>query len=253
MISNVLSYVAGLIITVIGVALYLFLISRILPDIFLRPSKENSRRTGRGIKKYKYKDGRAIVYEPSLKAGRYIRQYIISKNSSDKFLKCMVDERIEKISYTVIAMDAGDRVVGMIDVDDKVNNNEYTKAVVLPTETSYVDIIVNEVNGCIVADRDKILFSGRSMLIYIGCSALMTSILSAVIYSIASEVIDMIFGLIAGMKIDMNGSDLILSLAVGALVGALIGFLVCIPYKNANTRIIPANPGKKLFKNTKGA
>ncbi len=257
MISDVLSYVSILLVSIIGLALYLFLISRVLPDIFFNPNKHNSRQTGRGIKKFKFNNGRAIVFEPSVKVGKYIKQYIVSLNSGDKYLKCKVDKRIDKMSYTVIAIDAGDKVIDMIDVEDIVAKNGYTKAVVLPTDTSYVDIIVNEVNGCIVADRDKILFSGRSMLIYIGCSALMTAIVSGMTYCIAMELVNMIIGMMIGINgipgVGVNMADLIISSAAGALVGALIAFLICIPYKNANTRIIPPSFIEKLLKRMKGA
>lgn len=147
MIETVLNYFAGAIILILSLILYVFFTACLLPKLLLIPKFRSADTGDRGIKKYLYEDGRAIVYEPTAQVRKHIPQYILSDNAGERFLKCKLDQRIRSIRYVVIAFDASGKVLDILNVSDPVENTGMAKAVPLPLSTAYVTLSVNEVNG----------------------------------------------------------------------------------------------------------
>ena len=174
--NTVVEIVATACILLCSAILYVFLIACILPRLVLKPRYDLSVMQDRGIKKYVFDQGRAIVYEPSVHAARYIKQYILSSNNGEKYIKCKIDERIRQIKFDVVAMNADDKIIDVVQVAEFVTDNGFTRGAILPHNTSYVCVIVKEVNSIIVdpAIRMKlpIMQAALYVLITVICSVI---------------------------------------------------------------------------------
>ena len=192
-------------------ALYVFLVACVFPRIFLRPGYDTSVIHDRGLKKYVFPNGRAIVYEPSRFAAKYIKQYILSSNHGEKYIKCKLDKRINSIRFDVIAMDSADRVIEIIQVDDPVMLDGMTRGALLPSNTSYVSVIVKEVNSRIVeAEKQLSLPLGK-----------------AVIYVVLSVICSVAVGLAGNALIDRWFEMALYDYASAGLAGYLRQALIC--------------------------
>ena len=153
-------------------ALYVFLIACLFPRVFLKPEYNMSVIHDRGLKKFVFRNGRAIVYEPSRLSARYIKQYILSSNHKEKYIKCKLDERINSIKYDVVAMNSDDRVIDIVQVSDPVLSNGMTQGALMPPQTSYVSVIVKEVNARKVETEYKLRIPFRRVINYVLLSVL---------------------------------------------------------------------------------
>ena len=71
-----------------SISVYVFLVSRVLPDLLLKPLYDDSKDGDRGLRRYTFEGGRAILYEPSALYRKYLNQYILSANGNEKYIKC---------------------------------------------------------------------------------------------------------------------------------------------------------------------
>ena len=84
MLDLIMSYLAKGLILIAGLYMYVYWMAYILPHALLR--QERKLPTDRGLKKYSYTDGRAIVYQPTSAVQPYISQYILSSNQGEKYI-----------------------------------------------------------------------------------------------------------------------------------------------------------------------
>ena len=101
----------------------------------------------RGIKKIMEKNGQSIVFEPSMKWRKYVKQYVLSERSGKKQIACKIHSDIAYLSYDIVLFNNRDEVFNVLTVKEKIEKAGYTKAVDLPEETSYVAISLNEVDA----------------------------------------------------------------------------------------------------------
>ena len=172
---------------------YVMLVSQILPRIFLKPKYDLPVISDRGIKKYVFKEGRAIVYEPSILTGRYIQQYILSSHKGEKFLKCKIDPRVYSIKFDVVAMDADDKVIDIIRVAEPIRQLGVTTGAAMPRNTSYVSVIVKEVNNTKAEPRTTLKISKRSALLYMLWTVICSVLIGALIMLMMTLWTDMAF------------------------------------------------------------
>lgn len=157
-----------------SVMLYVLLVGGILPRVLLKPKYDLPVIADRGLKKYKFSDGRAIVYTPSKSSAKYMKQYILSCHGSEKYIKCQLDERIRSIKFDVVAMNADDKVIDTIQVSEPVSHKGLTSAALLPGDTAYACVIVKEVNGRLVEADHILKLSVIKVAVYMLLTVLMT-------------------------------------------------------------------------------
>ncbi|MGM9643475.1 MAG: hypothetical protein ACI3X1_00130 [Eubacteriales bacterium] len=244
MIIDIIRYLSLALIAISGILLFIFVSACAFPKIFLRPSKANAEPRSRGIKKYTYDNGRAIVYEPQIKIRKYLQQYILSENSGDKFIKCKLNTRVTSVRYTVIPIDANEKILDIIDVEEMITDAGYTKAVILPSKTSYVNLILKEVNGIMIKDRDKVIFSKASVFTYIACSAILSAIISLVIKNATMILWDSLVNLPFLYRQPNNFVPFI----IGAGLGAIYAFVMCALYIHGESSIKSHINSKRISK-----
>ncbi len=226
-IDTVVEIVAHACILLCSAVLYVFLITRILPHLMLRPRYDLSVLHERGIRKYVFRKGRAIVYEPSVQASRFVSQYILSCNDGEKYIKCKIDPRVLTIKLDVVAMDADDKVISIVQIAEPVLDRGYTRGAILPANTSYVCVIVKEVNGRIAEPTVKlrlpILQAGLYVLITVLCSVIEGALWNASILKW--------FDMALRDFVSTQPSDFLRMLLVYAIVGLVVSvatvFLHC--------------------------
>lgn len=136
----------GLSILIISAVLYLVLVAIVLPARMLKvvyPVKEPS---DRGIKKCLYYNKPCMVYTSSSENKPYISQYLLIGEDGYKTLRCKVTPSVEYLDYDVVIFDRFNKPVGAINVKEEISSSDLTKSVVLPSEASYVRIVIRRVN-----------------------------------------------------------------------------------------------------------
>ncbi len=218
--------------------IYVLVVGRLLPQIFIRPSKRGVKAIDRGLKKYVYDDGRAIVYEPAAETKRYVDQYIVSSNNGEKFLKCKVDPRVYSLEYDVIAFNSRDRIIDVLAVTDLiVGKRELTSAVSLPMDTAYVSVLAKRVNGIKVSKTPTVYYSGTSLCAYVGLSAAFT----AFQVMLLKPYVETLFNAFSkDIEVISDAKTVIASVAISAICSALVILAHC-------TRDIKIKNDGKIF------
>ena len=194
MIDNIIAYVLSAILFVLSLILYVFCTSCLIPRIFIRPSYSSNNVCDRGVKKYLFEDGRAIVYEPKQDVRQYINQYILSECNGKRGLQCKLDESIKKISYRILTFDAYDNALGAFEVTERGIKDEITQSVDLPYDTVYVSIEVKSINGKKIVSESDINYSATRLLAFVGITVILTVVEAFITKAFVSKTFSTFFG-----------------------------------------------------------
>ena len=143
----------------VSVSIYIFLVSRVLPDLLLKPLYNDSKEGDRGLRRYAFEGGRAILYEPSAPYRKYLKQYILSANGNEKYIKCKFADRVNAVRYEVIAFDSNDRMIDKVCIEEHIfkEKENIAGAATLPRRTAYVKVLLRSVNG-VITDHEKLFY-----------------------------------------------------------------------------------------------
>ena len=154
-----------------SITVYIFLAVTVFPSVFLKPRYRYSAEGDRGIRRYIFEGGRAIVYEPCAAYRKYLKSYILSANGREKYIKCKFSESVRYVIYDVIAFDSADRVLDTVRVKEDVapNGRGISKASLLHPQTAYAKVAVRAVNQTPVAGKKLFFVSVSSMIGFVFC------------------------------------------------------------------------------------
>jgi hypothetical protein len=231
---NIITQVTALgIIMLCSAVLYVFLVAYVLPRCCLKPRYNLHEIRERGIKKYLFKNGRAIVYEPSVYNAKYIKQYILSRNDDEKYIKCKTDERIYSIQYDVIAYDAGDKVIGIVEVSESILNPGYTSGALLPPKTAYVSVIVKQVNGTKIKSEADLKMPLKQVIGYAVSAVACSVIEGSVFYLLVHKCFDMAWPAFGGIVM----ADYFAAIPIFAVLGVLVAAVAVVGCYSKDFRI----------------
>lgn len=208
-----------------SLSLYVALVSKILPLLLLKAQYQVRDMGDRGLKKYVFNGGRAITFKPFGEAGKYIKQYILSENDGDKYIKCRFDERILSIKYDVVALDSCDREISTIQVSVPEVLSGEASAVVLPENTSYVCVVVKEVNRFVVPDGPEMHYSPRKVITFVSVTVVLTVIEYLIMRSSVFSVIETILPSPESVPTGLPLVQILLSAVLGIAFAGIILFL----------------------------
>jgi hypothetical protein len=203
-----------------GFVAYVFVLASVLPRIFLRARLGNGSTSDRGVKKYKFEDGRAVVYEPESKIRRYVNQYVLVDKSGDKYLKCKIDKRVSTIKYDVVVFDGHNNAIDVIQISEAISSKGYTVTAELPRKTSYVSLILREINYYPIDKSPFAYYKPIQILLFVVANVLTTVSASLVLRGFINKSLET-FG---GDTIEGVGFAVISATVVG-LISALLIFL----------------------------
>ena len=145
--SEIIYIASGWMIFFLLLVAYILLISDVLPRCFLRIRYSYIPSLGRGLKKYKFPNGRGILYEPHPSMRKYVNKYLLFVSDGYKYLKCCFDECVGEIKYSVAMIDNKDKVIDVISVEEQTRYTGGSETVLLHPDTSYVALVLDSVNG----------------------------------------------------------------------------------------------------------
>ena len=220
LVDVIFNYSAAAIILLCAICIYALLVSRVLPKVLLSPIVgENIH--DRGIRKCKFNGERAVVYEPRLTVRKYVNQYVLYTEKGRKYIKCKLDRRVENVKYELVVYDRKDNPIDVLQISQTPGEGGYTPAVLLPSETSYVNFQLGSVNKADLSEKDVDIYDvKRAFLFFIVVFALTISIGLLANYVIMGFV-DMLLGYLKAVP----HPDHRLPLAVMAGISALTAFL----------------------------
>ena len=132
---------------ILACVLYCVLQRRILPRLFFGFRHVAERELGRGVKKFVYEDGRAVLYEPHPSVRKIIPEYLLYTNGGYKYVSLHIDPGVRTLSLTLTMLNNARRVIDVIDVRDTKREAHPIRPILLHADTSYIALTVREVNG----------------------------------------------------------------------------------------------------------
>ncbi len=127
-------------------AIYVFVLTKPLPYFLLSPNYKTHLPTDTGIGKYKFPEGRGIVYEPNTKYRKYIKKYSLFAYEDNKYIKCQLSEDVVSIRYEVVVYNSADKPVKILDLSENIEIKGETRAVQLPNDAARVCLVLKAVN-----------------------------------------------------------------------------------------------------------
>ena len=168
----IIANVARAFILFISSGLYIFLLKKTIPQLTLKHASVGVNTRDRGIKKYRFDDGRAVVYEPELIYRQYVPQYMLLSKNKDKFIRCRINANVRHIKYDVIAYDNNDKLIDIIGVEERLKRQRYTTSVLLPPETSYISFVLRRVDNMFMSNEVKVKYTKKSLIV---CASLIVA------------------------------------------------------------------------------
>ncbi len=158
----------------ISIVLYGVLVAFVIPNGFLNTGFAMSEPTDRGLRNIVEPNGRTIVYQPSLRSRKYIKQYLISERGGRKILLCKTDESVEYLDYDVAMYDRRKHIVKVLNVKELIKTRGYTQELELPEPVAFVSVILNQADEVVFQEKLLKPVSKGKMGGYITMSSLCT-------------------------------------------------------------------------------
>lgn len=172
---------------------YCFLLKRVFPKYILKPRNNGSCALGRGIKKFKSEQERAVVYEPHPSLRKYIYQYALFTRSGFKYLFCNLDTKVFYAEYLVQMFDSRNRLLDTISVKDTPRGCGRSSEILLHADTSYIALTLKSVNDVRVYTGAHRYYRVKDLLIYTACTFACNFFAFICFASILDELFDEMF------------------------------------------------------------
>ena len=144
------------------ILIYVFLIAKIIPKYCLKISGDSNYTLGRGLKKFVYPDGRAVVYEPHPSIRKYIEKYALFTLDGYKYVQFSMSQAVKNYTLKITMFDNQNRVIDTLEVSEYTVASRTPCPVKLHADTSYVAISLLDINRLPVAksNGEQIQISG---------------------------------------------------------------------------------------------
>lgn len=225
MFDLIMEYLAWIILLILSLILYVFLTGRLYPKLFLKPSYGVTGMSDRGIRKFRFPNGRAITYVPSLGVRRFIKSYVLSSVDGEKYIQCELDDRIEDIKYDAVIYDANDRAVRVVSVTDPIRTRGKTRPALLPSDTAYVQLILRQVNGVTFSGETVAVIPKIRILIYILLTAVTSAAEALFLQSKLLELADDLFSYAPVKAEEIFLPTFLTALIIGALCASVAALI----------------------------
>ncbi len=221
-IATFLNIVFLLLVLIGSPVFYVYLTARALPRRLLVPHADSAAIKDRGVRKYLFPNGRAITYLSGTSVRPYIPQYIVSDHDGRRFLKCKLDKQVRSIRYRILPFDVNNHPLDILEVADPVTVAGVTSAVSLPSNTAYISLSVQEVNGEEISGPSVVGFSPVKVGIF-GAAVVFLTLLEA--YLLGNSIANLLHGFLPDLEgISQNYPSMILPAFLLAVVYAAAVF-----------------------------
>ena len=169
-----------------SITLFFVLLKVILPKLFLKIEYSVENCLGRGVKKYTYPNGRAVLYEPHPKYRKFVNKYMLFTSDGYKYLKCCLDKGVKNIKLSVVMFDNRGRALDSIVVTCEMQDGLETQAILLHQSTSYVSLQVDNVNN-VNLENDTVKRCSLKNVILYSIFVALTFFAGIAVFNILSE------------------------------------------------------------------
>lgn len=219
LVDVIFNYCSAAIILVCAICIYALLVSRFLPKVLLSPIIGGNLHD-RGIRKCIFAEERAIVYEPKLTARKYVNQYVLYTENGGKYIKCKLSPKVENIKYELIVYDRKNNPIEVLEVNQTAGDGGHTSAVLLPSETSYVNFQLCSVNKVELKEKDVDFYDIKRALLFFAVVFALTMAVCLLANYVIVGFADMLLGYLRAVP----EVDSAVPLAVMAVVSAFTAF-----------------------------
>jgi hypothetical protein len=219
MITEIMGYVYRSSFYLISIAVFILLVGRVLPYCCLKLQYTDQTSRDRGLKKYKFPEGRAVLYETHPSIRRYVESYALFVKDGNKYVRCKIAPGIGYIYYALAIFDHTDKLIDVVKVNDVIEDADgYSSTVSIPPETSYVSFVLYTVNGQKVTENPPFEFLGRGKKIFVGCVMALSVIEGLILRTMVKWLYDILYEFYYLIEVDFKVLPTI-------IVMAAVGFL----------------------------
>lgn len=144
--EKIFDAIAQVPILVASLVCFVIIIKTLIPSLTLNAHYSIDRLLGRGLKKYKYPTGRAVVYEPHPSVRKYLNKYILFVNDGYKYLRCRFDAGVKSVRFEVMMFSSTDKHIDTLRINAKIGADLESKNILLHHRTSYVALKIETIN-----------------------------------------------------------------------------------------------------------
>lgn len=213
----IIGYILEAVLVLIFISLYTYVVGSWLPKYLLKIKYIPGTTTDRGLRKYRFPEGRGVVYEPNPSIRKYVSLYMLFVKDGAKYIKCKLADNVGFFKYAAVVFDNQDKVIDVIKVNDT-SSNGMSKSVMLPTGASYVSFVLYSVNGKNILGKEPFEYDVKKKRAFVACVAIATTFMALAMRFVTFRILD-----IVGEYLDLIDMEIsvILTIAVGIIVGIL--------------------------------
>lgn len=199
-----------------------------LPALFLRTEYHQIKLNARGMRRCLFNGKRCVVYERGINQRRHISRYLLCQEDGYKVLQCKVSPNIRYLEYDVVLYDRYNNTVDVINVKEDIIS-QYTRRLVLPNETAYVNIVLRRVNKNELFKTRLAYIPRGGIIAFISLAFLLTILESVVVMTSTAYA----FGGVFREDYMASPARMLIGFGVSALFGALaIGVIMIRLYRH---------------------
>ena len=175
-------------------ALYAFVMSSIFPKYLLRISYNVTKILGRGLKKFVYPEGRAVLYEAQPDIRKYIERYALFTSEGFKYIQLTIARGVKNYKASVVMLDNRNKVIDVLVLSETTSGSSLSRPTRIHGDTSYVAVSLSEVNGISLKSSAFAMTKLREILIYFAAVCVLSFLVIFHIYltvESAFETLDM--------------------------------------------------------------
>ena len=216
MIGEIMNCISSAILLIVFCLTYVFLITKPLSYFLLSPSYKKHTATDKEIGKYKFPDGRGIVYEPNDEYKAYLEKYVLFTYKNQKYIKCKLSSNVTSLKYEIAVFNPKGRLIRVLELAESIAQKGSTQTVALPDDTAYARVSLRSVN-----DREAFPTLRRTSSAKICTFSIIAIAMTIALGIVARMTVTSVFELLnKQVSIDL-GANLVLSFVIGALVSFL--------------------------------
>ncbi len=187
--NTVLEIILHVLLLSAGLSVYTFLMTTVLPSRLLKTSYDVRPILGRGLKKFTYPEGRAVLYEARPEIRKYIERYALYTVEGYKYVQLTIGAGVKSYVASIVMVNNKNKVIGTLTLRESTYGATRSRPVRLHDATSYVAISLTSVNEGEVIDPSFARIRGIWMLLYFLAASFVTLLMFYLIHYTASGVL----------------------------------------------------------------
>ena len=186
-----MEFIAYILMLPATVSVYALFMSSVFPKYLLKISYDIEPILGRGLKKFTYPEGRAVLYEAQPDIRKFIEKYVLFTLEGYKYLQLSIGSGVKSYTASIVMLNNKNRVIDVITLTESTGGASKSRPVRLHGETSYVAISLTSVNGVSLPSPVFAMTRLREILAYFAATFLLSLLVILEIAFVIREFFDL--------------------------------------------------------------